>query len=76
MTRLKAMRNKRGLTQKQLAEKAGVSFRVLQNYEQGVKQIDHARLETLLKLCIALDCRIADICESEDIRALMRKYDD
>lgn len=27
-------------------------------------------------MCIALDCRIADICENEDIRALVHKYSD
>jgi transcriptional regulator with XRE-family HTH domain len=44
--RLKAERNRLGLTQKQLAEKIGVTDRTIQNYERGVKnaaRFEHVR---------------------------------
>lgn len=74
-TRLKAMRLKKNITQKELAEIADISQRVLQQYEQGTqREIDSARLDVILKLCIALDCEISDILEREETVALYNKY--
>ena len=64
----------RGLSQSQLAERAGISFRMLQNYEQGAKQIDNARLATILKICIALDCTMEEVIEKDSLFKLLRKY--
>lgn len=46
MNRLKQLRKDRGLTQSQLAEEVGVSYRTIQNWENGVNQIkpDKAQL--------------------------------
>ena len=64
----------RGLSQSQLAERAGISFRMLQNYEQGAKQIDNARLATILKICIALDCTMEEVIEKDSLFKLLREY--
>lgn len=58
---LQNVRKARGLSQSQLAEKAGVSFRTIQHYEQGDKDINNAKLLTLCKLAEALDCKVSDI---------------
>lgn len=58
---LQNMRKLRGLSQLQLAEKAGISFRTIQHYEQGSKDINNAKLLTLCKIADALNCKISDI---------------
>lgn len=65
---LKEIREKRGLTQKELSEKSGINFRMISQYEQGVKNLDNARLITLLKLCNTLDCTLDDLIECEEIK--------
>lgn len=49
------------LSQSQLAEKAGVSVRVLQNYEQGVRDLNKAAAGTVLRLAKALDVTVEDL---------------
>lgn len=72
---LKALREARGLSQSQLAEAAGINTRVLQNYEQGVRDLNGAKLVTLLKLCNALECRMADIITDVETLEQLREYD-
>ena len=72
--KLRVCRKKAGLSQSQLAEKAGISVRVYQNYEQGVRDIEKAQLSVLLKICIALDCRMSDIFMDEEMVKLVKKY--
>ena len=75
MRKLKEVRLAKGLTQKQLADSANINIRVLQHYEQGTKNFHHARLDTLLKICLALDCKLADIIENEEYIDLLHKYE-
>lgn len=70
-TKLQEMRVRRGLSQKGLSDKSKVLKRTIQMYEHNLRQIDCAKLETLLDLCIALDCRLEDILEDEK---LITKY--
>lgn len=73
-TKIKALRVKRGLTQKEVLEKTGLTGSVYTKYEQGVKNIDGAKIETLLKICIALECDIEEIIESEETLKILKKY--
>ncbi|MBR6503070.1 MAG: helix-turn-helix transcriptional regulator [Clostridia bacterium] len=66
MSNLKNARIRAGLSQSALAQQSGVNFRMLQNYEQGVKNIDGAKIETLAALARALDCGISEILENPD----------
>lgn len=75
MAKLQDVRIDRQMTQKQLAEQANISFRMLQSYEQGAKQIDNARLETLLKICLALGCKLEEVIEREDLLQLVKEYE-
>ena len=72
--KLRECRKKAGLSQAQLAEKAGISVRVYQNYEQGVRDIEKAQLSVLLKICIALDCRMSDILMDKAMVELIKQY--
>lgn len=58
---LKELRNRTNLTQKELAEKASVSLRMVQKYEQGEKDLNKAKGITLYKLSKALGCRMEDL---------------
>lgn len=71
--KLQEIRKEKKLSQAQLAESAGVPRQVVQKYETGYRKIDGASLETLCDLAIALDCKIYDILESEDLIQKFKK---
>jgi transcriptional regulator with XRE-family HTH domain len=56
--RLQRLRQERGLTQTQLAEKAGVPFRSLQNWEYGRRTI---LFDAAVKLADALDVTLDEL---------------
>ena len=65
MTNLKKIRNATGVSQGKLAEASGVNVRMIQHYEQGVKDINSAAALTVYKLAQALECKIEDLLEVE-----------
>lgn len=71
---LQRLRQEAGLSQSQLAKAAGINARVLQNYEQGIRDISGAKLATLLKICIALECELKDIITDNETKELLDKY--
>jgi DNA-binding XRE family transcriptional regulator len=58
---LQQMRLKRGLSQSQLAKKAGVPLSTIKDLEQKRTSLINSRLHTALKLAQALGCDIRDI---------------
>ena len=71
--KLQNVRISRGLSQSQLAEKANMSVRTLQNYETGYRSIENANLSTLCRLAVALNCQLVDLVESEELIDLLNK---
>lgn len=65
MTNLKQYREMRKLSQRELAERAGVSLRTLQDYEQGRKDINKAAAITVCKLAEELECNVWELLEEE-----------
>lgn len=63
-TRLKRIRESRGLSQAELAEKAGVNLRNIQMYEQKKNDIDKAQVKILYKISRVLGCDIEDLLEN------------
>lgn len=63
MSKLKKKREDKKLSQRELAELSGVSLRMIQYYEQGVKDINKAHAMTVYKMSKALECDIWDILE-------------
>ena len=55
-SRLARLREYAGLSQRLLAERSGVSRRMIEQYEQGKKDLSHASAETVYKLSRALGC--------------------
>lgn len=58
---LKLLRQKRNLTQEQLATLSGVKLRSIRSYEQGTNELAKAQGETLLMLAKALNCSVEDL---------------
>ena len=58
---LKTLRQKRKLTQEQLATLSGVNIRTIRSYEQGTNELAKAQGETLLMLAKALNCSVEDL---------------
>jgi len=63
-TKLKTIRETRGFSQSELAKASGVTLRMIQLYEQKVKDIDKAQAKSLDKLARALGCHIEDLLEN------------
>lgn len=58
---LKELRETKGLTQSELAEKAGVPVGHIQKYETGERDLNKAQGIILLKIAQALDCAIEEL---------------
>lgn len=73
---LKTARLAAGLSQSQLAAAAGINIRMIQYYEQGAKDLNAAKLTTLLKLCNALKCSLREIVTDPETLDLLAAYDE
>lgn len=73
--KLQNARQTAGMSQSQLARAAGISVRVLQDYERGARDISGAKLATLLKLCNALHCELRDIIADPETIELLEEYE-
>lgn len=58
---LRDIRRQKDLTQKELAQRSGVNFRTLQDYEQGHKKLASASGDILLRLSTVLGCTLEDL---------------
>lgn len=72
--KLQNARQTAGMSQSQLARAAGISVRVLQDYERGARDISGAKLATLLKLCNTLHCELRDIIADPETIELLEAY--
>ena len=64
-TRLKALRKRAGLSQRELSELSGVPLRTIQQYEQRQKSINKAQAEYLVQLSQVLCCNVAALLEQQ-----------
>ena len=62
-TRLRMYRDRIGLSQRELSEASGCSLRMIQYYEQKVKDINKAQGMTLRRLAAVFGCREEDLLE-------------
>ena len=75
MNKLQEIRKSRNLSQAKLAAEAAVNPRIIPEYESGKRDINGAKLKTLLKLCIVLKCDLADILEDPELLQLLEYYE-
>lgn len=66
----------RKLSQQECADLSGVNIRIIRSYEQKTRDINGAKLLTLLKLCAALRCRLEDILGDAETLELLRRYEE
>ena len=62
-TNLKLLRQKAGLSQRELADLSGVPVRTIQQYEQRQKNINKAQAEYLVMLAKTLYCEVGELIE-------------
>lgn len=60
---VKIYRESKGITQKGLAEIAGIDIKTVQDFESGRKDINRAAAATVKKMAQALDCRMEDLID-------------
>ena len=71
MSKLQEKRKAAGLTQPQLAGRAGLSVRTLQHYEQGLLDFNKAAAVTVWRVARALECQVEDLLDlAEELEAL------
>lgn len=70
---LQEIRKSRGFTQVQLAEQTGISKSLIQKLEIGERKIEMCRLDTVIALCMALDCKMQDLADNASMRASINK---
>ena len=61
MTNLEKVRRNVGMTQVELEEKSGISYKTIREYEQGRSNINNARVCIVVALADALGVRVTDI---------------
>lgn len=59
--KLKSLRQRSGLTQKQLAEKIGIPYQTVQKYEKGEQAVERMTLSMAAKYAKALNIMIEDL---------------
>ncbi len=62
-SKLQSIRKARGFTQQQLSEASGVTFRMIQLYEQKQNDVGKAQVNVVLSLARVLGCEIEDLIE-------------
>lgn len=69
--RIKEIRKKKGLTQKQLGEALGVSYQTIAQWENNLRNPKH---ETLRKLAAALDLKWYELYPEEEQGEVIQSY--
>lgn len=64
-SRLRKIREMKGMTRRQLEQISGVSQSGIASYENDEKDLESASFKTILKLAKALDVKIKDITGEE-----------
>ena len=68
MSRLKELRKNKNLTQKELAETAGVSLKALQAYEQDFRPLGRASALDVYQIAKALGTTMEELLEVEILK--------
>lgn len=69
--RLRELREERGETQRSLAEATGFSYAFIADMERGMTV---PSLTTLIRLAIALDCKMAELVDVFDRRDVRKQF--
>lgn len=64
---LKDKRKEKGFSQQKLSDATGISLRTITHYEQGLRSINGAKLDTLITFAETLECKISDIVDDPNL---------
>lgn len=62
-SKLKKMRTDAGYSRQELGKITGISYRLIEAYEQGKNDINKAQVSTLKPIAVALKCKIDDLID-------------
>lgn len=70
MNNLQKLRKEKNLSQSKFAKASGINFRTLQRYELITnKDLANVNVSTILKICVALNCTVGDLLDTDEARA-------
>jgi len=72
---LKEIRESRGMSQQDLADKSGINKRMIQAYEQGYRDINGAKLSKLVTFCNVLECHLSEIVDDAQLIKDLKAYE-
>lgn len=72
---LKEIRESRGMSQQDLADKSGINKRMIQAYEQGYRDINGAKLSTLVTFCLTLECHLFEVVDDAQLVKDLKAYE-
>ena len=61
ISKLKLIRENKGVTQKELSDKTGIVMKTIQAYEQGVVKPENYALGKAVKIAQVLECEVEDL---------------
>lgn len=64
------------MTQQALAEKSGIPITVIRGFEQGVRNINRAQIDTIVHLCYALALRPSDVLDDKDLQKKCKEIEE
>ena len=65
MNNLKEIREARNIRQDKLAEMTGIGQSTISSWEHGERELSIAQFDTIVKLCVALNCKAVDLFQGE-----------
>lgn len=65
-----------GMTQQSLSEKSGVPVPVIRGFEQGVRSVNRAQIDTLVNLCYALELRLSEVLTDETLQKKCKEIEE
>lgn len=65
---------KRGINVKELSERTGIKYTTLYRMVYDNK-VENMRLATILRICLAMKCKIEDIVDDEELIDLIKQYE-
>jgi len=65
LSNLKAIREQKGFSRKELSKLSGVNENTINSLEMGWNNPQNAKLSTLVKLSKALHCKVVDLVDND-----------